>query len=69
MTTIISIFASAALLPAQDVDDRPALKEPQSKLIGVIESMARENVAAARINVAHDAVRKRIRILSRMALS
>jgi hypothetical protein len=52
------------LLLAQDRDERPLLKEPQAKLANAIQSMAAENVMAARINVAHDAAKKRVRIFS-----
>jgi hypothetical protein len=60
----IGLCFSLLSLLARGEDDRPVLKEPSAKLVAVIESMAEENVAAARINVAHDVAQKRLRIFS-----
>lgn len=60
----VGICALAPLLLAQGEDERPILKESPAKLVNVIESMAEETVMAARINVAHDAAEKRVRIFS-----
>jgi hypothetical protein len=65
-TCIIKIGLCLSLLPVPvfGEDERAVMKEPPAKLVAVIESMAKENVAAARINVAHDVAHKRLRILS-----
>lgn len=60
----VIVFGITIALPAQDNDVRPVLKEPQTKLVAVIDSMAVENVIAASINVTHDVAKKRIRIFS-----
>jgi hypothetical protein len=63
---IFSVFAVALgqLLVADDLDDRPILKEPPAKLIEVIENTSRENELIARMEVARDAMQKRVRIFS-----
>ena len=65
-THIIKVGFCLSLLPflARGEDDRPALKESPARLVSVIETMAGENVASARVNVAHDAAHKRLRIFS-----
>ena len=60
----ICVVMLSGLLPAQSIDDRPATKEPQARLIALIELMAQENVATARINVVRDVMQRRLRILS-----
>jgi hypothetical protein len=66
-TPILTICAVTLLVPmlqSEYADDRPALNEPQSKLIKAIESIASENVAVARVNVAHDVAHKTLRIFT-----
>ena len=60
-THVIRIGFCLLLLPllARGEDDRPALKESPAKLVGLIETMAKENVASARINVSHMILLKR----------
>ncbi len=60
----LGLFLSLLPILARAEDDRPALKERPAKLAAVIQSMAEENVAAARSNVAHDAAQNRLRIFS-----
>jgi hypothetical protein len=64
----IQIVLCAALFPllVSGEDERPILKESPAKLVAIIESMAKENVAAARVNVAHDVASKRLRIMTRV---
>jgi hypothetical protein len=59
---------SLSLLPVlvQGEDERPALKESPAKLVNLIETIGRENYAAARVNVARDAAHKKLRIFSIM---
>lgn len=56
------VFMSALLVRAQE--ERPITNEPRSSLIKCIESIARGNVAAACVNVAHDAAKRKVRIFS-----
>jgi hypothetical protein len=58
------ICTAIALAHAQNEDTRPILKEPQANLVRCIEALSDGNVAAARVNVAHDAAQKRARIFA-----
>jgi hypothetical protein len=60
----ISFFLSVLPLMACGEDERPLLKQSPAMLIGVIQTMAEANIAAARVNVAHDVAHKRLRIFS-----
>jgi hypothetical protein len=58
-------ICTATLLSfAQEVDNRPALKESPEILVRAIESITLESVMAARVNVTHDVAKKRVRIFS-----
>src|SRR5947209_1536653 len=64
----IIILAVGSFAHAQDPAKPSATKESELQLISVIEAMARENVAASRLNVTHDIAQKRIRVLSAVAI-
>ncbi len=51
-------------LMASGEDNRPILKESPARLLRVMEGLGRDTVAAARVNVAHDVARKRLRVFS-----
>jgi hypothetical protein len=60
--TVLCIVISALLAQAEDA--RPIMKEPRTNLVNCIESIARGNLAAARVSVAHDAAQNRVRIFA-----
>ncbi|HZR19735.1 MAG TPA: hypothetical protein VFE51_20790 [Verrucomicrobiae bacterium] len=63
---VFGVGLCIALLPVIAIgeDDRPILKESPAKLVAAIEALAKENVAVARVNVAHDVAHKQLRIFT-----
>jgi hypothetical protein len=60
----VGLFVALFSLIAIGEDDRPIMKESPARLVAAIEALAKENVAAARVNVAHDVAQKRLRIFT-----
>lgn len=58
------LIASPCPLLGQDADERPILKEPPVKLVGLIESLSKEYMEADRVNITYDIAEKRVRIFS-----
>jgi hypothetical protein len=62
IVTVLCIAVSAMLVQAEN--ERPIMRESQTNLVNCIESIARGNVAVARVSVAHDAAQKRVRVFA-----
>jgi hypothetical protein len=60
---ITACMAIASVL-AQAGDQAPITKDTQASLVKCIDTVARGNVAAARVNVTHDTAQRRVRIFA-----